>query len=223
MLKKLLVIISLLMSACGRADINVIVIDTGLDLSDIRFANVLCKKGHIDFTNTGIKDVSGHGTHVAGLIMQEAGQWGYCLTIYKYSNGGEANPLAAMYVASRENAKYVNFSSGGEEFNFAEYFLLLASNNTFVVAAGNKGLDLDIKGNVSFPSSYGMKNVIPVGNLNLDRTRNSSSNYGSVVKAWEIGTEVVSTLPNNTYGSMTGSSMSTARHTGRLIKHWIEH
>lgn len=43
------------------------------------------------------------------------------------------------------------------------------------------------------------------------------SNHGKIVNALEEGSNIESTLPNNTYGRMTGTSMSTAIHTGKYI------
>ena len=87
----------------------------------------------------------------------------------------------------------------------------------FNVAAGNDGKDIDEV--PYYPATFKYKNVIAIGNLNKDgKTRNESSNYGSDVKTWEIGTNVLSTLPNGKEGKLTGTSMSAAIHAGKLIK-----
>jgi hypothetical protein len=81
---------------------------------------------------------------------------------------------------------------------------------TFVVSAGNDGVDLDI--NPRYPASYDCSNIVVVANRGA-----RSSNYGSVVSAWEDGVMVWSMLPHGEEGYMTGTSMSTAIRTGRII------
>jgi len=204
------------------APIKVVVIDTGLDLKDERFKQVLCLTGHDNFTNESMTDYAGHGTHVAGLIKQYAGLSNYCLIILKYysTRDPENNTRRAQQAIRRAvelGASVINFSAGGPGSNPEECMLLtLHPEVTVVVAAGNDGANLDRNCDY-YPACYNLPNVRVVGAIGIDRQRYASSNYGAVVKNVEPGERIVSTLPHNQYGPMSGTSMAAAIHTGKLI------
>jgi subtilisin family serine protease len=202
----------------GGEIVKVAVIDTGLDLQDTRFAKVLCPTGHQDFTGSGIQDTVGHGTHVAGLIMQYAARANYCLVIYKfYQNSSTPNSvtlLAAINEAVKEKVKYINISGGGTGFRELEYNAIKkAKDITFIAAAGNeKSKDMNW-----YPAAYDLPNVIAVGALDKQGDHWYKSNSGPYVKVWEPGELIYSTLPYGEYGYDSGTSMSTAIYTGKLI------
>ncbi len=199
--------------------------DTGLDLKDPRFASALCPTGHKDFTGTGIVDRNGHGTHVAGLIKQYAGDSGYCLLIYKYYDHdtilGEEDhafewEVTAFSQAIKDGADVVNFSGGGTMHSLLEYNTMRRATDTiFVVAAGNNGQDLDTKGNEFYPASYRLPNTLAVGNLGA-----KSSNYAPWL-VWEVGENVLSTVPGG-LRYLSGTSMATAIRTGKLVKRALD-
>lgn len=198
---------------------RVAVLDTGLNLTDPRFTQHLCPTGHKNFVlGETINDIVGHGTHVSGIIEQFADGANYCMLIYKYFSyhaTGIQNvnrEVQALNEAILNEADIVNFSGGGDEPNQEEYSVI--KNNprvVFVVAAGNDHKNLNYSDNTYFPASYWLKNEYVIG-----ASDSSSSNYGSKV-LFEPGYEVLSYLPNNQLGRMSGSSMSTARFTGKLV------
>jgi subtilisin family serine protease len=205
--------------------IKVAVIDTGLDLQDPRFKKHLCKTGHKNFvTRQPIRDLQGHGTFIAGLIQKYAGHANYCLLIYKYYDDKDPGienvnrEVRAIKEAVANGATVVNFSAGGPE--ASKYERLAISGNpqvTFVVAAGNEGQDLDEEENEFFPASYRLGNIIPVGNVDRDGKRATMSNYASFITAKEMGMDIESYLPNGRIGRMSGTSISAAIHTGKLV------
>jgi subtilisin family serine protease len=208
--------------------LKVAVVDTGLDLTDIRLNGQLCTKGHKDFTGLGIADKNGHGTHVTGIIEKYAGVGNYCILIYKYyGESANGTPIANDDVlgfeeAIKNGAKIINFSGGGSTFNEREYQVI--SNHpevTFVVAAGNEGKNIDTPEGRYYPASLLFHNIDVVGNLNKDETQSESSNWSNRSIFWEIGTLVFSTLPNHKYGYLSGTSMSAATHTGKLIRKFL--
>lgn len=208
--------------------IKVAIVDTGLDLEDPRFKHLICKDGnHYDFVlnTSNIIDRHGHGTHVAGLIQREAGSEGYCFLIYVYysdRNSGRQNlrnSIAAYKAAVAAGAQFVNYSGGGPEADEGERLVIKsASGTTFVVAAGNEHENIDFPGNEYYPASYNLQNIISVGSIGNDNKRLPTSNYGNTVKAWEYGENVISTLPGGHRGAMSGTSMATAVHTGKLVR-----
>lgn len=221
-LTTLLLLISVSCGAETRlvtSKIKVAVVDTGLDLKDPRFQSVLCPTGHKDFTGRGIEDRHGHGTHMAGLIKQYAKDADYCLIIIKYFpyKKGTASPIYKALEHARDmGADFVNLSGGGKGAEIGEADAISsARNTTFVVAAGNDSQNLDEKCDY-FPACYYLRNVYVVGALGRNGKRLSSSNYGSVVDFWELGENVLSALPEGT-GYLSGSSIATAIHTGKLV------
>lgn len=218
-------ILLLVSVSCGAetrlvsSKIKVAVVDTGLNLKDPRFQSVLCPTGHKDLTGEGIQDVHGHGTHMAGLIKQYAKDADYCLIIIKYfpgKNGPAASVYKAFQHAKDVGADFVNLSGGGIGPEQGESGVILDTPNTiFVVAAGNGAQNLDENCNY-FPACYLFRNILIVGALGTNGKRYPISNYGNVVDAWELGENVLSTLPNGT-GYLTGSSIATAIHTGKLV------
>ncbi len=202
------------------------VIDTGLDLTDPRFSKVLCASGHKDLTGEGISDRIGHGTHVAGLIMEYAKKkTGYCMVIIKYykKNGvGSTNGMRfsqGIEIAASMHLPIVNISGGGGDFSEREYLAIRNAPSThFIVAAGNEGKNTDYIQNYYYPASYGLSNITSVGALAQDgATRFEGSNYGSNIKAWEIGENVYSTAIGGRTKAMSGTSISTGIHTGKVV------
>ena len=183
----------------------------------------------MDFTGEGLMDYHGHGTHVAGLIAKYAGDSNYCLIIVKYYKEGGSNYQsidrslqALQYVSKLPGSYIVNYSGGGIDPNAQEKKavkrILDWGHNYFVAAAGNHGNDLAKQ--PYYPASY-FPEMIVIGNKYANSTElvsHENSNYGKQVDFWEYGVKVLSTLPNNKVGRMTGTSQATAIHTGKLIK-----
>lgn len=218
-----LVLLGMLLSTMSHADtIRVAVVDTGLNLKDPRFSKHLCPTGHKDFTDYGIEDHDGHGTHVAGLIQQYAKNADYCLLILKYYDGrnklGSANRLSsALWYAALMQVKIVNFSGYGDQPHSGEKEAIKKNENIiFSVSAGNDSKDIDSLENAVYPACYRLPNIHVVGN-GIDGIPNKYSNYGSRVTYWENGENVVSTGLNGKMVRMTGTSQATAIHTGKLI------
>lgn len=200
-------------------------IDSGLNLLDTRLTAHICPRGHHDFTGEGLSDTNGHGTAMAGLIEQYAGKADYCLVIYKYYSVVSSGPVnlkhevEALIQAGEDKVQIVNISSSGPDFSEDEY--LAMKNNTaatFVVAAGNEGRDIDIQGNESYPACYYLENEIVVENVDESNQRASSSNYGKKIKTVEMGINVPVLAIGSGYSLMTGTSVSTAIHTGKLVR-----
>jgi subtilisin family serine protease len=207
--------------------IRVGIVDTGLDLADRRFFSVLCKNGHRNFVNdtNDTYDYHGHGTHVAGTIKNHSGKGNFCLVILKYYDK-DTNLMSNVYNFRRAiqhaidlKLDIVNISAGGPQFDETEYLLLKRANKIrFITAAGNDNQNLDMPYNKFYPASYGLPNIIVVGALEESGFKLSTSNYGEIVKHWEIGQNIHAELPNEKFGYLSGTSMATAVKTGKIIK-----
>lgn len=209
------------------SQIMVAVVDTGLDLHDVRFKGNICKTGHLDLTGEGLYDTIGHGTHVAGLIKEYADKANYCMIIYKYIGsrpGAESSSvfweLRAFKAAIDAGARIINFSSGGYTYSPQEKaFIKSHPDVLFVTAAGNEGNNLDET--PYYPAAYHLPNIIPVGNLDFNGKPYRMSNYAPWL-VWEEGVIVSSYAIGFGTTLMTGTSMSTAIRTGKIINNHLK-
>lgn len=229
-MKYLILLLSLfLFPSCEAQQVKVGVVDTGIDIQDPRFKSILCKSGHMDFTHTSLNDTEGHGTAIVSLIAQQAGNSNYCLIIYKYYDpkmSGYLNSIresSAFNMAIEAGVKIINVSAGGPEpteYEFAAMNRAYEKDIYVVAAAGNHGEDL--AAHPFYPASYDLDNVLAVGNILDNGLINYTSNYGGRIRYYEKGTNVKVACLNplsKVECFMSGTSMSAALHTGKLIKH----
>jgi subtilisin family serine protease len=189
-----------------------------------------------DGGTTGSTD--NHGTHVAGTIGAKANNsqgvagvnWNITMISAKFigANGGTTasavkaiDYITDMKIRHGMNIVATNNSWGGGGYSQALYDAINRANNRnilFIAAAGNGGSDgigdnNDVTPN--YPSNYKLPNVIAVAAIASNGTLGSFSNYGkSTVHIGAPGVGIWSSLPYNTYGSYSGTSMATPHVTG---------
>lgn len=219
---KMIIFISLLLvSHVVIADplLKIAVIDTGFSRNDYNKNVKICDNKGIDFTGTHIKDNHGHGTNVASLIANQAGNVNYCLMILKYTDPDAiTDPVytteAAINYAIDHGANVINYSSGGEfntETDKKVFQKALDKKIVFFVSAGNNKENLDKKCDF-FPACYDPR-LIVVGNGPTQERKDYTSNYGKVVDIWIDGND------QDAGGQiLSGTSQSTAIACGRFIK-----
>ncbi len=185
-------------------------------------------------------DDESHGSHVAGIIAAERnngkGADGIAnnvaiMSIRAVPNGDEYDKDIALGIryAVDNGAKIINCSFGKSFSPKADWVYeaikYAASKDVLIVhAAGNDGADLDDPSNPNFPNDQvnnGAEiadNVITVGALDPKYGSNlvaSYSNYGKVnVDIFAPGTDIYSTVPNNEYKHMPGTSMASPAVAG---------
>jgi hypothetical protein len=219
---------------CNSAPVKIAVVDTGFGWHGYGKQVKLCKYGHKDFTvrqeystDFGTKtkvplDRHGHGTNIAGIIDAYAKESGinYCIVIVKFfdpKNTAENNIAAsekALEYVYNIKADMVNYSAGGTEHDAIEALFVkkfLDRGGVFVAAAGNTNSNLD-DNNFEYPAMYDDR-VVTVGGLDRFGLRMPMSNYGKVVKRWELGENVTAN-----HIRLTGTSQATAIATGKLIR-----
>lgn len=200
--------------------IRVAIIDTGADLKDPRYNRYLCESGHSAF-GENINDVEGHGTHILGLIKKYAENSSYCIIVLKglSYNENTTNYKKALLRINKLQPDIVNISGGGSNYSFLEEDVIANNPNViFNVAAGNNGKNIDEDPYYPAILSKFHKNINVVGNGVNSINKYSNSNYGSIVKHWEDGVNVESYAIGNGTRKLTGSSMSCAIFTGKMIK-----
>lgn len=194
-----------------------------------------------DFANNdkGVYDpdpVSGagdeHGTHVAGTIAAQGNNgigitgvsWQTQIMPLKFlgADGGyTSDAVEAINYAVDRGVKISNNSWGGGGFSQALSDAISradAKGHIFVAAAGNGGADGvgdDNDAAPHYPSNYNIPNVVSVAASDASDALASFSNYGvSSVDVAAPGVRILSTLPGNTYGSYSGTSMATPHISG---------
>lgn len=173
-----------------------------------------------------------HGTHAAGTIGAARGAYGIAgITDNRYvkimpikalgGKEGTGTPEAvinAIRYAEANGASICNLSMGTSAYSEELAQTIKNSHMLFVVSSGNggiSGLGYDTDANPVYPASLPYDNVIAVANILFDGTLSKDSNFGAAsVDIAAPGTYILSTIPNNKYGFMSGTSMAAPMVTG---------
>lgn len=181
-----------------------------------------------DFVNNDNNptDDDNHGTHVAGTIAAENNGVGNTGVAYNAKimpikvlgpNGGSSNAVAAgIRYAANNGAKVINLSLGGgaasSAITEAVRYATETKGATVVIASGNEG-----RTRPSFPATLSNTWGISVGAVDRTSRLASFSNRAgqqTVDYVTAPGVSVLSTTPNNTYSSYSGTSMATPHVAG---------
>lgn len=176
---------------------------------------------YVDNSGT-MYDDDGHGTHVSGIILSidqnvyttPLHQSKIALMPLKFLNssgvGTTANAIRAIYYAANMGASVLNNSWGGADYSAALHEAVAytyTKGALFVAAAGNSGTDNDSA--PMFPASYNVPNVVSVAATTDYDYLASFSNFGvSTVLLGSPGVYILSTIPNNLFGTSSGTSMA---------------
>ncbi len=227
----------------GSDSITVADIDTGVDLSHPDLSVNLVSGWNFINNSNNPQDDHGHGTHVAGTIggvgNNGVGVVGVNWTvkimpIKVMDNTGHGNSTIirqGIKYAADNGAKVVNLSLGGKGACTSAYQnnidYAISKGVVLAIAAGNKNE------NASGHSPGNCNGVITVGSTTSSDSRSSFSNYGSIVEIAAPGSGILSTVPissvplktdtrstcpstliNNQYCSISGTSMATPHVAG---------
>jgi subtilisin family serine protease len=179
-------------------------------------------------------DDQGHGTHVAGIMAARShNQTGIAgihqgarimaLKAFDHEGRGSLSTLLpALEYARQMQAQLTNNSWGGSAFSqflYQEIDKAGQANQLFVAAAGNQGLNLG--NHPIYPASLGLDNIISVGAFNRQDQVSAFSNFGQeTVDLFAPGEDIFSTLPGQSYGWKTGTSMATPFVSASLSLLW---
>ncbi len=175
-------------------------------------------------------DDNGHGTHVAGTIgavgnngIGVAGvNWHVKIMPLKFLNasgsGSLADAVEAITYATQMNVRLTSNSWGGGGYSSSMQAAIAdaeAHGILFVAAAGNAGTDNDAT--PRYPTSYENANVVSVAATDHNDALASFSCYGATsVDLGAPGVDILSSLPGNSYGLLSGTSMATPHVSGAL-------
>jgi subtilisin family serine protease len=177
----------------------------------------------------------GHGTHTAGIIgavgnngtgISGVVQKISMMIVRIFTDAGDAVSNSKIAQAIRysadSGAQVSNNSWGGSSgrngdaiYNAIRY--AGQKGQVFVTAAGNSSGNLDSARTNCYPAEYSLDNIIVVAATTAAGSLASHSNYGSVqVDIAAPGDKVLSTLPGNRYGQMSGTSMASPMVAGAV-------
>lgn len=194
------------------------------------------------YNDTDPFDGDGHGTHVSGTIGAIGNNsvgvvgvnWnvkiGHCKFLSDFGSGTTAGAISCLqYILALKqtgnpanNVIATNNSWGGGGFSQALLDAIRSHMNAgilFIAAAGNADANNDTA--LFLPASYYMPNMIAVAATTHTDAKAGFSNYGRhTVHIGAPGASILSTTPNNTYDTFSGTSMATPHVTGlaALIK-----
>jgi len=205
----------------GSSSINIAILDTGVDLDHPDLVSKIINS--VDFSNSGtVDDVYGHGTHVAGIAAAMTNN-GIGVTGLSYrcaimnvkvldNNGMGAYSwiISGIIWAADNGARIINLSLGAA---YASSGLedavsyAWSKGAVIVAAAGNNGDTTPM-----YPAYY--TNCIAVAATDANDATASWSNYGDWVDVAAPGVSIYSTLKDNSYGYLSGTSMASPHVAG---------
>lgn len=195
-------------------------------------------------SQSGVITTLSHGTHVSGIAAASGDNgigvtgvtWGARVLPVQVQTSVEAEVVAAYdyvleqrilydqsggtvgaYVVSTNASFGVNF---GNPANYplwcGIYDSLGAHGILSAVATMNIGQNVDVVNDV--PSACSSPYLISVTNTTDDDIRSNGAAYGlTTIDLGAPGSSVISTLPNNSYGYQTGTSMSCPHVAGAIL------
>jgi len=211
----------------GSSEVVVAIIDDGLDINHQEFKNRIIAPYDV-VLDSKLKITAGeHGTHVAGIIAgsinNSYGGAGVApnvkimpINVFDRENARHSDVIKAIDYAIKQGADIINLSLGGTESSalFNEAIQRAHKAGLLIIAAaGNDGKNI-----YDYPASY--DHVIGVSATDKNDKIARYSNYGSTIDLAAPGTNIYSTLPYNTYGYMTGTSMATPIVAGVAALVW---
>lgn len=203
--------------------VKIAVIDTGVDLDHPDLVrNLLPGVNFVDSSSPPWDDNS-HGTHVAGIIVAENNEIGMVgvapsskvipiKALDRNGNGSLLNVAKGIRWAVDEGkADLICMSLGSpnpvqevrKAIQYAE-----SKGVVCFVAAGNAGMTR----NVFYPAEY--PETIAIGSIDENLNRSRFSNTGHNLDFMAPGNKIFSTVPDNWYAVLSGTSMAAPFATG---------
>ena len=197
-----------------QEDVVVAVIDTGVEASHTFFkdsagnSRVLSSDRVMDNAPTE----NSHGTHVAGIIVDNTNEnvkirsYNYFWYREEENTASKTTLMDEIYSAIEDEVDVINMSLGGEGRSYnVEKAVKTAIEKGIVVitSAGNYAVDA---------SGYYPQNIpeiISVASTNSDDKPRETSNYGTCVDIAAPGGEILSTVIGGKYDYDSGTSMAS--------------
>jgi subtilisin family serine protease len=184
-------------------------------------------------------DGNGHGTNVAGILGATGNNgtgttgvaWNVQIMPVEFmgadGSGSVSNFIQALNYAVQHGAKITNNSWEGAPYSAALYGAFQNAQQHGVIcvaAAGNEGSNDDWNPDYPASLSTNLNNVVTVAATDNRNQLASFSNFGTrSVDLAAPGVNILSTLPYNNYGAMSGTSMAAPEVAGAMALVWSLH
>lgn len=213
--------------------VTIAVLDTGCDLDHPDLVENLLPGANFVKPGTPPEDDNCHGTHVTGTLVavnNDIGMVGVApkakvRPVKVLDKKGKGNLLAVaegIRWAIDQKVDFISMSLGSpvpvQQVRKAIQLAAKAGIITFV-AAGNAGNTKD----VFFPAAY--PETISIGAVDESMRRAAFSNTGNNLDFMAPGVDIVSTVPDNWYATLSGTSMAQPFACGcaALLLSWVRH
>lgn len=217
----------------GSDEIIVGLIDTGVEVSHPDIAanrvpgyNAVDEIAEVDGGKVDDLHSASHGTHTTGIAAAIGNNgtglvgvgWNFKTMMVRVSNdSGGGSTFEILYRgaiwAADNGAKSISCSYSGVSNNgcqdTGEYIRSVGA--LYFYAAGNEGANL---------SNFDWKDVIVVGATDQNDKRASFSSFGKAVDVFAPGVDILSTIKNKSYGTLSGTSMATPMANGLAALIW---
>ncbi|MCK5044922.1 S8 family peptidase [Candidatus Parcubacteria bacterium] len=229
----------------GGEGIMVAVLDTGVDTDHMDLAgnikDCVTKVTHFVPDSKSCEDGNGHGTHVSGTVLANAGLDG--LGIYGVAPQADLMTVkvcdkrgwcygddiaAGIYYAADNGANIISMSISGDTEDLevkAAITYAVGQGLLIVAAAGNDGPE---DGSIDYPAAN--SDVIAVGAIDINKAVPDWSSRGindgdGIIEEKEIefgapGVSIESAHNNGCYETSSGTSMATPHVSGLAAKLW---
>lgn len=208
--------------------INVAVLDTGIELTHIDLQDNISTLSYDTESNSSPSQIFGeHATHVSGTIGAVKDNNTQVVGVApKAKLISVSNSLGANANSRIKRADGINWAwqSGADVINnswgSSVQFEVIddAINNALTNGRNGKGTIVifssgNDNSNISYPANSN-PDILAVGSITSNGSRSSFSNFGSELDVVAPGSGIYSTLPNNTIGSLSGTSMAAPHVSG---------
>ena len=222
-------------------DIKIAVIDSGCDINHESLKDsIIGIRNFTDEDNKNpdiVKDRIGHGTHVVGTIVAKDNKKNnpigvapeakiYVLKAIDSTGTGKISwIISAIQYAINKKVDIISMSLGTAKNDEKLERIIkeaIKKNILVVCAAGNEGNNNIEEYQYSYPAAY--TDVISVGAVDKKGEPAEFSNSNLVIDVVAPGVDIISTYPDNSYASLSGTSMATPHVAGSLalIKNWAK-
>ncbi|WP_214835531.1 S8 family serine peptidase [Exiguobacterium sp. s36] len=200
----------------GSANVIVAVIDDGIDLNHEDLENNIIHPYDMVEDSDETIPMGEHGTHVAGIIAGQidnyTGGAGVApkskimpINVFEWDGAYSSDVIKAIYYAVDNGADIINMSLGSYYYSWLNQEAIEYAHDAGVViiaAAGNDATD-----DPWYPAAY--EHVVSVASTTSWDSPSYFSNYGSTIDVSAPGSYIYSTLPYDSYGEMSGTSMAS--------------
>uniref|UniRef100_UPI00258BC231 S8 family serine peptidase n=1 Tax=uncultured Deinococcus sp. TaxID=158789 RepID=UPI00258BC231 len=211
--------------------VTVAVIDSGIDLQHPAFQGALSNAStwHDFYAGDDVpqeegvagEGAYGHGTNVAGIILQIAPKAKIMpLRVLGADGSGDVASVAqAIRWAVEKGAKVINLSLGSTENSPAVQIAIdwaTAQDVLVVTSAGNENKD-----HITYPAANATQgiaapNLLSVGSVDPQDLKSSFSNYSAALEIVGPGEHVYAPAPDGRMASWSGTSMAAPMTAGGL-------